>query len=62
MGFYPHMFFPATGSANFVDLDHMGSSAFFFWPMMLFGWLICVLIVIALVLVIVWLWKQINRK
>jgi len=58
-----HMFYQATESAEPVYFGHMGGgSPFFFGSMMVLGWLTWLLISIALVLVIVWLWKQIQKK
>lgn len=30
------------------------------WPMMVFGWLVVLLVIVSLILVIVYLWKLIN--
>lgn len=57
-----HMYFVATDSAERGISWHMGDDGTWFWPMMLFGWVIMVLFTSALVLAIVWLWKQINKK
>ncbi|MDP2671796.1 MAG: hypothetical protein Q8P13_05065 [bacterium] len=57
------MFYRATDSAGPVYFDHMyGSSPFFFGSMMVFMLLTWILVIIALVLGIVWLWKQIQKK
>lgn len=36
-------------------------SGFGYGSMMLFGWLFGVLLLVALILIIVWLWKQIEK-
>ena len=61
-----HMFYEATNSAQRatpVYFGHMGGdSNFMFGTMMLFWWITWALFIILLVLGIVWLWKQIQRK
>jgi uncharacterized membrane protein len=60
---FEHMFYRATDSAKFVDFDHMyWPSPFFFNSMMVFMWITWILVIIALVLGIIWLWKQINNN
>ncbi len=57
------MFNQATESAKATYFGHMGGgSPFFFSSMMILGWLTWILVIVALVLAIVWLWKQIQKK
>ena len=57
-----HMFHGATKSAESVHFGHMGrDSPLFFGTMVIFMIIIWLLIIIALVLFIVWLWKQIQK-
>ncbi len=58
-----HMFYQATDSASPVYLNHMYvNSPFFLGTMMVFMWVTWILIIIALVLGIVVLWKQIQKS
>ena len=57
------MFYQATRSAEPAYFGHMsGGSPFFFGSMMVLAWFTWLLVIIALVLGIVWLWKQIQKK
>ena len=58
-----HMFYGTTESARPIYFGHMaGNSAFFLGSMMILCWITWILVLIALVLVIIWLWKQIQKK
>ena len=58
-----HMFYQATSSARPLYFGHMGGdSTFMFGIMMFFWWITWGLFLILLILGIVWLWKQIQKK
>ena len=57
-----HTVSEATKSTDSTYFGHMsGDSPFFFGTMMIFMGIFWLLITIALVLFIVWLWKQIQK-
>jgi uncharacterized membrane protein len=56
-----HMY-ESTKSADRAYFEHMSSnSSFMFGTMMIFWWITWALIIVALVLFIIWLWKQIQK-
>ncbi len=58
-----HMFNQATESAESTYFGHMGTgSPLFFGGMMILGWLTWILVIIALVLLIRWLWLKGGQK